>query len=228
MPVQKKNVDTKKSMKNQRKHKTFPSLTRNLIKTILPENPIIVEAGAHRGRDTLKMHALWPHGIIHAFEPVQNLFSDLQSRIAGKQNIRCYNYALSNKTEQTVMYVSNACCDAVSSLLKPKEMGLQSTDIIFSKQLVHAIILDDWAKKYNVSYVDFLWFDMQGGELTALQASPVILKTVKAIKTEVSFTQRYEDNPLYDQLSMWLKDQGFFEVAHNFHHQLWGDVLFAR
>lgn len=214
-------------MKNQKKTK-LPLLTRELILSILPNDPIVIEAGAHRGRDTLKMSEFWPQSMIHAFEPVPYLFKILKERTAHKQNIQLYPYALAGKTETMSMYVSDACCDAVSSLLKPKELATARPDITFTVETVSAITLDDWAKKYGVNKVDFMWLDMQGGELAALQASPTILKTITAIKTEISFSERYENSPPYEVLSSWLEQQGFKEIAQNIHHGLWGDALFVR
>ena len=58
-----------------------PQLSRHSIKQFLPKNPVIVEAGAHIGRDTLKMHAIWPQATIHAFEPVPPLFKQLKKNL---------------------------------------------------------------------------------------------------------------------------------------------------
>ena len=50
------------------------------IARYLPADPVIVEAGAHLGYDTLAMSRCWPRGHIHAFEPIPSIFSQLQQR----------------------------------------------------------------------------------------------------------------------------------------------------
>ena len=55
-----------------------PDETLSVIKQCLPENPIVVEAGAFNGRDTQNMAQTWSLSIIHAFEPVPQLFALVQ------------------------------------------------------------------------------------------------------------------------------------------------------
>jgi FkbM family methyltransferase len=200
---------------------------RTLLKQYLPENPVVVEAGAHKGRDTIKMAQLWPHGHIHAFEPVPHVFEILVENTKQFNNITCYNMALSDQTGSMSMYVSMEL-DTVSSLLKPTQVLVEKPHISFIRQEVKTITLDDWAKQYSIDHIDFLWLDMQGYELNALKAAPHILKTVRAMYTEVSLEARYEHNPLYPELREWLEKHGFNVELEHFHHQSWGSVLFIR
>ena len=48
-----------------------------LISPLLPNNPIVVEAGAFNGADTKEISQFWPQGTIHAFEPVPEIFTKL-------------------------------------------------------------------------------------------------------------------------------------------------------
>jgi hypothetical protein len=56
------------------------SISKEYIARFLPPNPIIVEAGAHSGKDTLSMCMLWPSGTIYAFEPIPAIFEQLVER----------------------------------------------------------------------------------------------------------------------------------------------------
>jgi len=47
------------------------------IAKYLPVNPVIIEAGAYIGNDTLEMSKVWPKGRIYAFEPVPMLYEKL-------------------------------------------------------------------------------------------------------------------------------------------------------
>jgi precorrin-6B methylase 2 len=55
----------------------------------LPPAPVIVEAGAHVGRDTVRMARVWPEGRIHAFEPLPNVFDTLLRNTKGLSNVHC-------------------------------------------------------------------------------------------------------------------------------------------
>ncbi len=202
------------------------NISKQIIETYLPPNPVIVEAGAHIGRDTLKMIAAWPTCTIHAFEPVPELFSFLTANTKAHPTIICYPLALSTTTGTTTFFVSSGRSTATSSLLKPLENEHVRT--VFTPQMVQVITLDDWACRYNIKHVDALWLDMQGSELSVLQASPKMLKTVSVIHTEVNFSQRYENTPLYPEVTTWLTTQGF-TIAHTIrNNEHWGNVLFVR
>lgn len=54
-----------------------PHKTIETLKQFLPGNPVIVEAGAFDGNDTAKMALQWPQGIIHAFEPLPEIYERL-------------------------------------------------------------------------------------------------------------------------------------------------------
>jgi len=49
-------------------------IPKKYFRAFLPEKPVILEAGAHKGKDTVELAKIWPKGTIHAFEPVPTLF----------------------------------------------------------------------------------------------------------------------------------------------------------
>lgn len=203
-------------------------ITKSYITQFLPHNPVILEAGAHIGRDTVKMAKQWPHAIIHAFEPVPYLFEELKKNTAAFPNIHCYNIALSNRSGFTTFYQSGGRSTATSSLLAPKEYLKEHPTTIFEKISIPTITLNDWAKKNKISHIDFMWLDMQGAELLALQAGIDLLKTVKALHCEVSYQERYENNPLSDTIKVWFKEQGFLAIEEDARNVSWGNVLFIK
>jgi len=77
------------------------------VKQYLPENPIVVEAGAHRGEDTLKMSNFWPAGMIYAFEPLSTSYEILEKKVAQCSNVQCFQYALANSTKPAHFYVDD-------------------------------------------------------------------------------------------------------------------------
>lgn len=199
-----------------------------LLTPYLPKNPIIVEAGAHIGRGTKKMAAFWPHGTIHAFEPVPELFKRLKEVTQNCTNVVYHHYALSDTTGTIPFYVSGGRTTSVSSLIKPQEFKTERPDVTFKTIQVQTITLDDWATNNTIDHVDLLWLDLQGAELLALQGAKQLLKTVKAIHTEVNLTERYKNNPLYEELKKWLEAHGFEAVIEAFRDPTWGNVLFVN
>ena len=62
--------------------------------------------------------------------------------------------------------------------------------------------------------MDFLKIDIQGGELTAFQNGRQKLSRAVAIQTEVSFLPLYKNQPLFSDIDIELRGQGF--VPHAF------------
>ena len=210
--------------------------TLSIIKQYLPENPIVVEAGAFNGNDTQQMAQLWPHGIIHAFEPVPQLFTTLQKNTCHYDNVHCYAYALSKQNGNARFHVSEkptkpGIPSQAGSLRAPKERLNYSSMQFPSTITVPTITLDSWAQQWQVNPVDFLWLDVQGHELTLLQAGQQLLQTVSVIFTEVGFFENYVGQPRYIDIKNWLERQGFSLIGRDFANmQQWffGNLLFVR
>jgi FkbM family methyltransferase len=203
----------------------------NLVKTFLPDDPYILEAGAHHGEDTIKISATWPKAKIFAFEPLKTSFRKLHDATANLLNVQCYQYALSNINGKADFHIC-ITGDGASSLLKPN--SILDKWMIFTKQVikVDTIILDHWAEINNVNKIDFMWLDMEGAELMVLKASPEILSKVKVIYTEVNYQEFREGNCFYKDINDYLLSQGFKEIwnhSWNVDEQSWqGNVLYVR
>lgn len=209
----------------------FASFSKEFIAQFLPKNPIILEAGAHNGSDTLEISRMWPHATIYAFEPIPHLFQQLQARTKNCHNVTCIQKALSNTCGYSRMYVSKEGqnTDASSSLLEPTEHLHHFPHVTFPSQIVvETTTLDAWAQTVGLDHIDFIWFDLQGMEPFVLAASSQILKTVRVIVTEVSYTELYKQAPLYPEFKQWMEHQGFKVMAKVDHHPTFGDVLFVR
>ena len=62
--------------------------------------------------------------------------------------------------------------------------------------------------------VDFMKLDAQGSELSVLQHARRVLQDVTVLQVEVEFIRLYENQPLFADVDMYLRDQGF--VFHTF------------
>jgi 2-O-methyltransferase len=203
-------------------------IPKKYFRSFLPENPVILEAGAHKGRDTVELAKMWPEGTIHAFEPVPDLFKKLKTNTRKCQNVLCYQLALGDLTGTDKMHISTGASDGSSSLLPPKKHLAIFPSVFFDKKIqVSILTLDDWARENNIKSIDFLWLDLQGMELKVLKSGCSILKTVNAIYSEVSSIEGYENQNLYSELQAWLEEQGFHverEAVENGE----GNVFFSR
>ena len=197
----------------------------------LPPNPVIVEAGAFDGYDTMQFSRIWPRGRIHAFEPVPTLFARLRRRLFLFPNVQCYPLALGAMSGPMTMYVSGGSSTASSSLLPPKGHLTDFPTVTFDQQItVQSVTLDDWAAARQIDHVDAIWLDLQGYELQMLQAAPRILPTVRAIVSEISLNETYAGVATYPVLRDWLLSQGLREAEANLDVAggNYGNALFVR
>lgn len=197
-----------------------------LLRRILPNAPIIVEAGAQFGEDSLWMSQFWPQATIYAFEPSPNSFAHLQKVAQQCYNVVAIQLALSNMKGEYPFYLAGGA----SSLLCPTES--------FNADYFHAdidhpiyvpvVTLDEWAANNNVATVDFLWLDMEGNELNALQGALTVLKTVKLIYTEVNLQHFWNNCAMYDDVKTWMNDHGFIEIWSDIVPHWHGNALFLN
>lgn len=204
-------------------------ISKNVIRKYLPENPVIVDCGAYDGTDSVGL-AKNAGSQVHAFEPIDDIFTVLKQRTSEYKNIFCYQVALSDQDGVQVFFVSEGNSNASSSLLQPKDHLQDHPNTYFKNQIsVNTLTLDSWAKKYSIERVDMLWLDMQGYEINMLKASRHILQTVKVIHSEVSTKETYEGVVLYPEYKHYLENMGF-EVILEAIPRGWdmGNVLFVR
>lgn len=183
---------------------------KEALRVWLPDDPVIVEAGAHIGTDTVEMSALWPRGRIVAFEPVPDVFARLESATRTLDNVEVVCAALGEATEQMTMWLSGGASDGSSSLRAPKQHIQEHPTVTFGATTeVSVMTLEDWATQRGLDRIDFLWLDMQGHELAALKAAGDILDTVSVIVLEVFLKELYEGAPLWPEVRAWLDERGF-------------------
>jgi len=212
----------------------------NYVKLFLPEKPIIIEAGAYDGQDSLYISKIFPNALLYAFEPVPELYLKLYSTVEGNPHITAVPYALSDKTGNATFYLSviNDVPESVSSSssLLPPNFPLEkyAPHVSFPSRIeVKAITIDDWARNANVDHIDFLWLDMQGYELNTLMASD-LAKNALVIWTEVEFIEAYKDQYLFKDVLKWMHENNFELVGSNVDvfnlpsNSCWGDALFIK
>jgi len=212
-------------------HKTI-----EILAEFLPQNPIVLEAGAYDGRDTKKMIAQWPQAMIHSFEPLPEIYERLEKNTAHLPQVRRYPLGLSDHNGESLFYVSErpskpGIASQAGSLCVPKER-LEYSPLVFPRTAqVQTITLDTWANENAIQKIDLLWLDTQGHELAILKAAPKMIHHINVILAEVSFIESYEDQPLYEEVVAWLASYGFEQVGRDFedtHKSFFGNALFIK
>jgi 2-O-methyltransferase len=205
----------------------FGITIRNILE-VIPENPVIIEAGGHDGTNTVELSKI-PGATVYSFEPVPSVYDRLADRVKGHKNVTAYNIALGSHATTAEMYISSGRNDASSSLSKPRDIAVFNADIKFTEKIkVRVETIDEWALQNKIAKVDFMWLDMQGHELEALKGAQSLLSSLSAIYTEVNLLSVYEGIPLYHEVWEWIRDFGFKIERIDFTWADQGEVLFVR
>lgn len=106
---------------------------------------------------------------------------------------------------------------ATSSIFEPNHelasqfQGLSELLQVVEKSDIQTKRLDDIEEARQT---DFLKLDVQGAELAILQHATETLKNVSVVQTEVNFVHIYKDQPLFADVDICLRAQGF--MFHSF------------
>ena len=113
------------------------------------------------------------HAFIYSFEPARATFLELEKNTASLKNVRRFNLAFHNKTENLILYSDTR----LSGLASVYERNLSFVSAQMSlKEEVQAIRLDDFCASHAISRINFLKLDVEGNELKVLEGAGELLK----------------------------------------------------
>lgn len=167
----------------------------------------IVDVGAFDGDTAAKYLGYFPDAEVHAFEPFPDSFSKLESFASADPRVVPVRAALADRLGKRVLYSTVGV--QTNSLLEPAKSSsehLDSARKVIDDIEVEVTTLDHyWAG--NEADIDILKLDIQGGELMALEGSNILLqdKRVHMIYVEVEFQEMYTEQPLFNEISGYLR-----------------------
>jgi FkbM family methyltransferase len=198
----------------------------------LPYNPVIVEAGALYGNETLRAAQIWPKARVIAFEPNPHAFLKLRKNVleSGSQNIEIHNLALSNHNGSAPFYIcygmrgEDPVFEYASSLLHlTPEMQVYCKG---PQVQVPCVILDDWCEQNEIDHVDLLRIELEGMELAVLKSSPDLLNTVKVIYVKTFNHPHRVGMAQYHELKAFLEKSRFVLLSHWYQTEITGHAIF--
>ena len=151
---------------------------RKLLKSILSEGAVVVDAGANIGiYSQFLSRCVGPTGVIHAFEPSAENFKRLQSATHKVANVRLYQAAVGEFSGRSELYLS----DKLNVDHRTYTTGENSRRAV----PIDIIALDDYFKPRQ--RVDLIKMDIQGYELHALRGANRVLQENPDIKLLFEF-----------------------------------------
>lgn len=195
---------------------------------------VIFDIGANLGQTTLKYRKIFPETIIYAFEPFAEVYKDYQKTFSWDRKIKPYNFAISDKNGKGKFFLNKS--HYTNSLLEPEiELNHSFHKVERSEDItVETITLDTFVKKENISQINILKVDVQGGEMKVLEGAKRLIEEQKIdlMFVEVEFISLYRGQPLFYDICRYLEDRkysffNFYNIGHTTIGQaIAGDAIF--
>lgn len=196
----------------------------------LPYNPVILEAGAFRGEETLRMAKQWPEARVIALEPNPESFNLLQKKVQETSNVEAHNLALTTYNGIATLNVcrgmkgEESAFEYASSMLpltKEMEVYCKGPQII-----VPCSTLEDFCDEKQIDHIDLLRLELEGLELQVLQSSPQILKNTKVIYVKTLMHPYRSGMTNYSELKRFLENSNFVLLSHWYQPGIIGYAIF--
>ena len=212
-----------------------------IIKSLIKNNPIIVEIGAHYGEDSARFLKVFTGITLHCIEPdprniqaIRKYLNDPRMKthelaISNKDGEAdfhlSYNKEITNKTLQKYGWISkedyinlNLNSSGASSLKLGYPLHHKTVKVKTSR-------LDTWMRECKISRIDFLWIDVQGAEKEVIEGLGSAI--IDFIWVEYGETE-YEGSLTRKQTISLLVQKGYKLVKKHSSIGPKGDLLFQR
>jgi FkbM family methyltransferase len=180
----------------------FPWLKDFNFKTIL-------DIGANEGQFADKMHSLFPDTMIYSFEPIPEAFAQLEKNFKGIKQIRGINLALGDSAGEITFNKNES--SASSSFLDMTDTHKKSFDFAVKTISINVKVdtLDNFMSKQNFELPMLIKIDVQGFEDRVIKGGTDTISKADMVICEVSFTELYKGQLLFDITYEIFKNLGF-------------------
>jgi FkbM family methyltransferase len=216
-----------------------PSSDAFLVKKKLLKKSVqpltIFDIGANEGQTTERYLKMFPTAKIYSFEPVPEVFTLLERKFHENPQIIVNQLAVSDAVGTADFYLHAYGSNVWNSLLpKAPDSIIVPEDVSTVK--VPTITIDLFCERHNITTIDLLKLDIQGGELLALKGALNMLQKggIKLIYSEVNFCDLYEGQAMFQDIAAYLHDFGYRTYGlYNIYNPNdgplgWGDAIFFR
>ena len=119
--------------------------------------------------------------------------------------------------------------DASSSVMNSVQYSKDWPWLTFSRRIkVKTIKLDTFTKENGISFIDFIWVDIQGAEKLMIEGGGATLKKTKYLYTEYGETSCYPEAMTRDETIELLQSHGYSLVEKYSSTNKSGDLLFLN
>ncbi len=170
----------------------------------------ILDAGASNGSVSKRLLQHFPDATVYGFEPNPMYVKDLTAYADAEPRFKPQYLALSDQEGTADLHVTES--PGITSLFS-RAKSLETYDAkgstVKKVEKVNVVTIDSWASAADRD-IQVMKFDIQGGELKALQgATRTLQESTLMIFIEIWFNPSYEGGALFGDVDMFLRRHGF-------------------
>ncbi len=182
----------------------------------------VIDAGASDGRITKKLLKIFPDATSYLFEAHSDYSRPLKEYAKRDSRVKPQLMVLSDKTGEEELILSSRI--GRTSLFPSNERAARlapELDSGIRKVKVPSITIDDWVESRDKPEIHVMKFDIQAGELKALQGAVNTLRdSTLLVYTEVFFNPMYSGGALFGEIDSFLRDHSF--ILHDIYKPKYG------
>jgi FkbM family methyltransferase len=176
-------------------------------KLITISEPVIFDVGAHFGESVQRYKARFPQATLYCFEPSPASYQTLLHATEADDRVFCYETAIAQRPG-TVNFYENQNSFTDSLLALEDESNKNWGQNLYhpkSQVEVKMTSLDDFCTKENITQIDILKIDVQGGEFDVLKGAETLLESqaISVIYAEIIIRPTYQgQHHLHDYFAL--------------------------
>jgi len=174
----------------------------------------IIDIGANEGQFSIKARTLFPKASIYAFEPIKSIYDQLIKNFAHDKKFTAYDVALGEQ-KGVIEFFENES-SASSSALEMEKTHADHFDFTKNVKAISVNVekLDDVFANQKINGPLLIKLDVQGYEKIVINGGMNTIRKAEMIITELSFTELYKNQVLFDEMYHLLKSLGFKYVGN--------------
>jgi len=195
----------------------------------------VLDIGANTGQFAEQIRQYAPAATIHSFEPLPAAYATLRRRFRRDARMFAHPVALADVCGGATLFESET--SSSSSLLPMTDRFLQAFPGLtqVAEHAVKTLTLDAWAADRRLTRNILVKMDVQGLEDRVIRGGLRTIRDARLLIVEVSFTQLYRGQCLFDDIYGLLRPVGFRcagMINHNWDPRsgalLQADAIFVR
>ena len=173
--------------------------------------PVVIDIGSSVGNTVARVLRICPDATVFAFEPLPELFSQLQGRFRDNRRVNLYTCGVGASSGRMQMHIASR--RQSSSFLSVTDLGLQAVPFAREEGVleIEIVALDEWyndLKEPPVTF-DLIKVDVQGFEKYVIAGGQSVFQKTTFVILEAPFRAVYEGQAVHDELIALMKKMGF-------------------